>query len=191
MAGEDWMHPPARVARYGLTSYLAHVAHGLLDALPWPLRAWGWRLLLGAMGRGVILEHHVFIRPPRFVALGDDVFVGRGTELWAHSQQAGITIGDHTLLGPGVLITTLGHRYTALDLPVEARPVTIGNRVWVGARAIVLPGVTIGEGAVVAAGAVVTADVPAWTIVAGIPARVIKSRTIDPPGAPIGGHTSS
>lgn len=173
---ETWLHPPARVARYGVTAYLAHVAHALLDALPWPIRAWGWRLLLGEMGRQVILEHRVFIRPPRHVSIGDDVFIGRGCELWAHGPQARIRIGAHTLLAPGVLVTTLSHDYSSLAMPVEARPVTIGERVWLGARCVILPGVTVGDGAVVAAGAVVTSDVPPWTVVAGVPARVVKPR---------------
>jgi acetyltransferase-like isoleucine patch superfamily enzyme len=89
------------------------------------------------------------------------------------------TIGSHTLLGPGVLVTTLAHRYDSLALPVEARSVRIGSRVWIGARAVILPGVTVGDGAIVAAGAVVAADVPMWTVVAGVPARVIKQRSLD------------
>lgn len=170
------MHPPKRVARYGLTSYGSHLTHLGLDLLPWPVRPWLWRRLLGAMGRGVIIDYGVFIRPPWYVYLGDDIFLGRGTELWAHSPEATITIGDHVLLGPGVLVTTLGHRYQETGLPVEAKPVVIGARAWIGARAVILPGVTIGEGAVVAAGAVVSRDVPPGAVVAGVPARVIKTR---------------
>lgn len=174
MLDPHWMHPPARVARYGLTSYLAHATHGALNWLPWPIRPALWRLLLGGMGRGVILEHQVFIRPPWHVYLGHDVFVGRGCEFWAHSASATITVGDHVLLGPGVLLTTLGHGHETPGMPVTTQSIAIGEGCWVGARAVVLPGVTLGEGAVVAAGAVVTQDVEAWTLVAGVPARPIK-----------------
>ena len=121
-----FMHPPSRVARYGLTSFLAHLAHGVLDALPWPLRPLLWRCLLGRMGRGVILEYRVFIRPPRYVAIGDDVYIGRGAELWAHSSVADIVIGDHVLIGPGALLTTLGHQVETLAMPPVARAVSSG-----------------------------------------------------------------
>lgn len=163
------------MARYGLTSFLAHAAHGLLDALPWPFRVWLWRAFLGSLGRSVILEHRVFIRPPQHVHIGDDCFVGRGCELWAHSAEADIRLGHHVLLGPGVLITTLGHDPQDPQRGVLAKPVRVGDRAWLGARCVILPGVTVGEGAVVAAGAVVAEDVPPWTLVGGVPAKAIRS----------------
>lgn len=169
------IHSPQRVVRYGVTSYLAHVAHAVLDCLPWPLRPLCWRLMLGELGPGSILEYRVFIRPPGRVKIGRDCFIGRGSQLWAHDQ-AGIWVGDHTLFGPEVLVTTLGHDHAHLAMPVQVRDVKIGPRVWVGARAVILPGVTVGEGAVVAAGAVVTQDVAPWTVVAGVPARFLKLR---------------
>jgi acetyltransferase-like isoleucine patch superfamily enzyme len=168
------IHSPRRVARYGVTSYLAHLAHGVLDWLPWPLRPLLWRCLI-ELGPGSILEHGVFIRPPGRVKIGADTFIGRGCELWAH-ERATITVGDHTLFGPGVLVTTLGHDYGLMDMPVEVQPIVVGSQVWVGARAVILPGVTIGDGAVVAAGAVVTKDVAPWTVVAGVPAAFLKLR---------------
>ena len=82
------------------------------------------------------------------------------------------------LLGPGVQIYTVTHpldatqRKTGLE---QGKAVTIGNSVWIGGGAIILPGVSIGDGAVIAAGAVVTKDVPAYVVVAGNPARVIKT----------------
>lgn len=177
-----WMYPLPRAARYGLTSWAAHLAHGLLDLLPWPLRPALWKLLLGRMGRSVVLDYGVFIRVPWFVKLGSDLYIGRGSQLWAHSHEAGITIGNHVLIAPGALLTTLSHDYRAPGMPVEARPITVGDQVWIGARAVILPGVSLGTGAVVAAGAVVNADVPAWTVVAGVPARVVKRRE---PGEPL------
>ena len=138
------------------------------------------------MGRGVILEHRVFIRPPKHVWIGNDVFIGRGCQLWAHSATAGIAIGDHVLLGPDVLVTTLGHRYEDPAMPVVARPVVIGPRCWIGARATILPGVTLGEGVVVAAGSVVAEDIPAWAVVAGVPARLVKRRELDEPPSAAG-----
>ena len=100
----------------------------------------------------------------------------------------GITIGDDVLLGPRVAIYTSNH---ALD-PGEraagacyARPVRIGDRVWVGGGVTVNPGVTIGDGAVIGSGSVVTRDVPPRTIAAGVPARVLREITdADRTGAP-------
>lgn len=91
-------------------------------------------------------------------------------------DQGGIVIGDGSLIGHNVVLATINHD---LD-PKNNRknhyaPITIGSHVWIGASAVVLAGVTIGDWAVVGAGAVVTKDVPPLTVVAGIPARVIKT----------------
>ncbi|MCI6691142.1 MULTISPECIES: acyltransferase [unclassified Clostridium] len=91
-------------------------------------------------------------------------------------------IGDHVLMGPDVQIYTRNHKYDRIDIPMyeqgesEIKPVTIGNDVWIGSRAIILPGVTIGDGAIIAAGAIVTKDVEPYAIVGGNPAKVIKYR---------------
>ncbi len=104
--------------------------------------------------------------------LGERVFVNSGCKF---QDQGGIVIGDDVLIGHNVVIATLNH---ALDPEhrgdIEPRPVHIGDKVWIGANATLLPGVTIGEGAVVAAGAVVTKDVAPRTVVGGVPARVIR-----------------
>jgi len=108
----------------------------------------------------------------RNIRLGERVFINSGCRF---QDQGGITIGDDALIGHNVVIATLNH-----DLDPEQRattvpkPVVIGDSVWIGANATVLPGVVIGDGAVVAAGAVVTKDVPPQTIVGGVPARPIR-----------------
>lgn len=107
------------------------------------------------------------------IKLGKNVFINSGC---CFQDQGGIEIGDNALIGQQVVIATLNH-----DLNPEKRanmvpaPVKIGNGVWVGAHATILSGVTIGDGAVVAAGAVVTKDVPANTVVGGVPAKIIKT----------------
>ncbi len=107
------------------------------------------------------------------LVFGKRVFVNAGCKF---QDQGGITIGDDVLIGQNVVIATLNH---AMDPDSRAdmtpKPVHIGNKVWVGANATILPGVNIGEGAIVAAGAVVTKDVPARTVVGGVPARIIKT----------------
>lgn len=91
----------------------------------------------------------------------------------------GLSVGDHTLFGEGVSIHDDNHVAGRGPEPIasrgfEARPITIGANVWVGAKAVILLGVRIGDNAVVGAGAVVTRDVPACTVVAGVPARIIR-----------------
>lgn len=106
------------------------------------------------------------------ITVGKDVFINTGCRF---QDQGGIRIGDGTLIGHNVVLATLNH-----DMDPEQRkwmhpaPIIIGKRVWIGANATVVPGVSIGDNAVVAAGAVVTKDVPADTVVGGVPARVLK-----------------
>ena len=86
------------------------------------------------------------------------------------------------MMGTDVTIITRNHRFDRADIPMmeqgfeEERPVYIGNDVWIGDRVLILPGVHIGDGSIIAAGAVVTKDVPPHSIVAGVPARKIKDR---------------
>jgi maltose O-acetyltransferase len=89
---------------------------------------------------------------------------------------AEICIGNNCLIGPDVGIYTAGHRLEpeGRTLDVYGMPITIGNDVWIGGHSTILPGVTIGDGAVIAAGAVVTHDVEPYTIVGGVPAKLIK-----------------
>ena len=86
-------------------------------------------------------------------------------------------------MGPDVQIYTRNHRYDRIDIPMyeqgesEIKEVKIGNDVWIGARSIILPGVTIGDGAVIAAGSIVTKDVESYAVVGGNPAKIIKYRS--------------
>lgn len=90
---------------------------------------------------------------------------------------AQVTIGDYVMIGPNTLITTVNHPLSPMGRRKhlgQAKPVTIGNDVWIGGNVTILPGVTIGNNVVVAAGAVVTKDVPDNCVVGGVPAKVIK-----------------
>jgi acetyltransferase-like isoleucine patch superfamily enzyme len=112
------------------------------------------------------------------MTLGDRVAVGAGAFLGA---QGGITIGDDVLLGPGVRIFSENHATDDVERPIRAQgveraAVTIERDCWVGAGATILAGVTVGTGSVIAAGAVVTRDVPPYSVVAGVPGRVVRSR---------------
>ncbi len=91
-------------------------------------------------------------------------------------DQGGITIDDGALIGHNVVLATLNHDPNpAARRDMHPRPIHIGKNVWIGAGAVILPGVTVGDNAIVAAGAVVSRDVEPGTVVAGVPARKIKN----------------
>ena len=121
---------------------------------------------------------HFALFPPFYTDFGKNITVGRDVFINAgckFQDQGGIEIGDGALIGHSVVLATLNH-----DLDPSKRQmlhpgkIVIGNGVWIGANATVTAGVTIGDHAVIAAGAVVNKDVPADTIVGGVPARVIR-----------------
>ncbi len=105
-------------------------------------------------------------------------YVNRDTMFDAHEQ---IAVGRNCLIGPSCYITDANHEiapgFPPKDQPVSARGVAIEDEVWLGARVIVLRGVTIGRGAVVGAGAVVTKSIPANAVAAGVPARLLRMRS--------------
>ncbi len=111
------------------------------------------------------------------ITIGNNVFINSGCHF---QDQGGIEIGDGALIGHNVVLATINHDLT----PENNRrnhyaPITIGANVWIGSNAVVLPGVTIGEWAVVAAGAVVTKDVEPYAVMGGVPAKVIKKITTE------------
>ena len=109
-----------------------------------------------------------------------DVLIGDYTRIGLHNTVIGpVTIGSHVNLAQGITVTALNHNFEDPNKRIDEQgisttPVTIEDDVWIGANAVVLPGVTIGNHSVVAAGAVVTKDVPPHSLVAGVPAKVIK-----------------
>lgn len=111
------------------------------------------------------------------VTIGKRCSFGGNVVLNAHAK---IEIGDDCLFAYGVLINTAGHDYTSkiLNQSYFSRPVKICSNVWIGANAVILPGVVIDDGAVVGAGAIVTKNVPKNAIVAGNPAKIIKYRPV-------------
>ena len=116
--------------------------------------------------------------PPFYTDFGKNITVDKGVFFNSGCKlqdQGGITIGEGTLLGHNVVLATLNHEMDPEHRKdLHPAPIAIGKHVWIGANATVCPGVTIGDGAVVAAGAVVRRDVPADTVVGGVPAKFIK-----------------
>jgi acetyltransferase-like isoleucine patch superfamily enzyme len=122
----------------------------------------------------------VSIIDPQNVEVGSRVSVGPHARLWA-SPNARLVIADDVLIGPNVIIVTANHGFAQRDVRVGDQPqieqdVLIGRDAWIGANAVILPGIRIGEGAVVAAGSVVNRDVEPYAVVGGVPARPIGER---------------
>jgi acetyltransferase-like isoleucine patch superfamily enzyme len=106
------------------------------------------------------------------ITIGKNVFINSGCRF---QDQGGITIGDGALIGHNVVLATLNHDFAPEKRStIHPALIVIGRNVWIGASATLVPGVTVGDNAVIAAGAVVTKDVPANTIAGGVPAKVIR-----------------
>lgn len=137
------------------------------------------RLLGAKVGERVVLYPGLWIMPVRGLELGDDVDLAKGVLI---TGKGGVSVGDRTLVGYGTRIISSNHKVsetgTIFGSGHEHSPVRIGEDVWIGAGCTILPGVSIGRRAVVAAGAVVTKDVREGEVVAGVPARLIRSATM-------------
>jgi maltose O-acetyltransferase len=138
------------------------------------------RKRFAGIGINVILSEDCEFGLPENIRLGSNIYIGPGASFWA---TGGLQIDDNVIFAPRVIIHTSNHRYEeATALPYDGvtilRPVHICENVWIGANALIVPGVTINEGAVVAMGSVVVKDVPMGAIVGGNPAKVIKYRDL-------------
>jgi acetyltransferase-like isoleucine patch superfamily enzyme len=132
------------------------------------------------IGPGVALSPNVSLRNGERIEIGARSHIGEHCALWAGERGGRIVIGEDALFGPRVYITASNYRFET-GTPVMRQPrveedVIIGADVWLGASVIVLPGVTIGDGCIVAAGGVVTRNLPPGAIAAGVPARIVKMR---------------
>ena len=148
-------------------------------------------------GKGSVIHRSVRMDTPpyRKFSLGDhsviesfccinnavgDVVIGHHTRVGLHNTVIGpVAIGNHVNLAQGITVTALNHNFSDSNKRIDEQgvttnPVVIEDDIWIGANAVILPGVTIGSHSVVAAGAVVTKDVPPRSLVAGVPAKIIK-----------------
>lgn len=139
------------------------------------LRRFCGRLMLAHCGKKVNIEKNALFSSK--VSLGDYSGIGINAKIYGTC-----IIGDYVMMGEDCTVITRNHRYDRTDIPMmeqgfqEEKPVHIGNDVWIGDRVILMPGVHIGDGCIIGAGSVVTRDIPAYCIAAGVPARVIRSR---------------
>jgi maltose O-acetyltransferase len=156
--------------------YLIHLTQSFLNLMPPPLRNLGFRLLLKRMGRHTFIDYNVYIKFPWLVEIGEHVSINRGVQFFSgFKERYRVIIGNHVYIAPDVGFFAAGHDIRDLSQHVGG-DIVVSDNVWIGARAILLPGVTIGENSIVGAGSVVTQDVPANRIAVGNPARVIRER---------------
>jgi len=129
------------------------------------------------LGKNVYIRVPLNVFHPENVEIGDDVCINSGLTILAHDK---VFIGSSTMIATNVSIITVNHDYGKVGRQSynahKTAPVVIGKNAWLGANVTVLPGAVIGEGAVIGAGSVVTADIPSYTVAAGVPAKVIKER---------------
>lgn len=161
-------------------SYAIHLLHVFLDLSPPIIRLYVFRLMLKKMGSRVFIDTKVYFRYPNRVKIGSDVSINRGCEFYPsfYNRDATIELGNNIRLGPSIKFLAAGHDYKEINLPNISAKIIVKDNVWIGANCSILKGITIGEGAIVAAGSVVTKDVGPYEIHGGIPAKKIKERKI-------------
>lgn len=144
------------------------------NVLFYRLRGWVVSRFLGSSGDNLRIGRNVLLHNPKNINLGRDVFLAYGCCLMANGE---IRIGDEAMLGPYCVLAAGNHTRTNKSFrygPPQSAPVTIGEGAWIGAHSTLTAGVTVGSGSVIAAGAVVTKDIPADVMAAGVPARIVK-----------------
>ena len=164
---------------------LSYVTNEMVNRFPgfWLRMAW-YRHVVGVkIDHGAVIYRDCYLAyygPGRVRAT--NCSIGRGTIINRKCLldfRGFIQIGENVSISPEVAIVTAQHKYNSPTFDLEHRGVVIGDNVWIGMRAMILPGVEVGDGAVVAAGAVVTANVAPLAIVGGVPARTIGTRNAD------------
>jgi putative colanic acid biosynthesis acetyltransferase WcaF len=158
--------------------------------LLWPryFRRFSWlrKLLLRAfgakIGEKVLIMGGVRVWLPWELEIGGYSAIGTDVEIYNFSR---VSIGERTVISQKCYLCTASHDYQSPHMTLFSLPITIGSEVWIAASTTVLPGVTVGDGSVVGAASVVTRSVPEWSVAAGNPCRVIKTRVVND----LGTHT--
>lgn len=165
------------------------------------LRHWSYKVLLARLGKGSrigrgveilgedrivagtsfsVRQTRIYANEGGHISIGDRVSINPNCEINA-AEWGNIRIGDDVMIAAGSVLMASNHRYERLDVPIRdqghvAGSIVVGDDVWIGSNVVVTSNVEIGSHSIVAAGAVVTANVPPRSVVAGVPARIIKTR---------------
>lgn len=145
--------------------------------LGYALRRFLVSIFADACGKEIIVKQNAYLGSAIGLKVGDHSQLGANSRIGPH-----VTIGNHVLMGPDAVIMTTSHAFEDPDRLIRLRgadsirPIMIGDDVWIGTRCVILPGITIGNGAVIGANSVVTKDVLPYSIVGGVPAKFIRMR---------------
>lgn len=162
-----------------LLLFLAKVKNKLLMAI--------FKPLFSNAGKNCVFSQSCSYFTYEFIQMGDDVFIGKNA-FFSSAKEAEILIGNDVMIGPGVTILCGDHEIGQVGVTMtkathdpkkNSKSVAICDDVWIGANSVLLKGIIVGEGAVVAAGSVVTKDVPEYVVVSGVPAKFMKNRFTD------------
>lgn len=143
------------------------------------LRGFFFKFFLKKAGKNLRIQHDFLYRNLRYISVGNNVYIGHHSEILGSKK--GIKIGNHVMISQYVLLISSNHAHDNPKIPMDLQPeltekITIEDDVWVGSHSIILPGVIVHKGAIIAAGSVVTKDVPEYGIVGGVPAKLIRFR---------------
>jgi maltose O-acetyltransferase len=144
------------------------------------LRGWYYRGLLAGAGANLRVAQGVRINNPGLVSTGDNCYLGDGVQIYAWNEH--VSLGNNVLVAAGARMITRKHGFADMEQPMSEQgytnaPIVVEDDVWIGFQAVILPGVTLGRGSIVGATAVVTRDVEPYSIVGGVPARLIRKRS--------------
>lgn len=158
-------------------SFIYNVIFNIFEFLPFIVRYPLYKLMFKQLGNNVHIDFKTYFRYPKKISIGSDVSVNRGCQFFAgYYSGAEIIIKNNIALGPNVIFYAAGHDVEKVGLDDVGATITVESNSWIGGNSVILQGVTVGEGAVVAAGSVVSKDVPPYSVVGGVPAKVIKKR---------------
>jgi len=141
------------------------------------IRRWLAQYIFEIAGDNLVIKYNAKFGKGTGIEIGHNSQIGEKSYIGAYTK-----IGNDVIMAPEILIWTIAHRFDRTDIPINRQgatdilPVNIGDDVWIGQRVIIMPGCNIGAHSIIAAGAIVTKDVPEYSIVGGIPAKVIKYR---------------
>lgn len=161
-------------------SYIYNLFFLVLELTPFVFKIIIYKVMFNKVGNDFHIDFKTYFRYPSQISIGSNVSINRGCSFYAGHKikEAKIIIKNNVAIGPEVSFFAAGHDSKDINLKDTGSPIIVEDNVWIGGRSIVLQGVIIGEGAIVAAGSVVTKDVAPWTVVGGVPAKFIKKRVI-------------
>lgn len=180
---------PVDLSRYSINAYKPggslRIALWMLvniiffkSSLPYPysFKTWLLRILGARVGRGVVIKPSVSIKYPWFLEVGDHVWIGEG--VWIDNLDK-VTIGNNVCISQGAMLLCGNHDYKSTTFDLIVKPINIEDGVWVGAKAVVVQGVTLKEHSVITVGSVITKDTEPFGIYRGNPAEMIRDREIN------------